>query len=280
MFIQIFTIQFLQKQNKTVGSKKNLLQALCTVRTHKGCCAKMMQNLAFQSLIVWKIAYGSRLRVKLRWNTLVQVNGFLKLHKGIKSFRCFQCLLKLEWGGEHDKCQKWHCRKMRAGAALTPGDSSLLKERDKHPVYLCFVLFIYMCVWVCERESVFDKSSSALWELCLCYSDNGALTQMKKIPFFLLCQTLLSFLPLLSAFLPHIHSLSDSQFVYLSIPHTVSYPLPLSSLFFISFSSSVFISSLMNIGIWAAENEEKGAASVEGESRDLLVQRNGDRGPG
>lgn len=207
-----------------MGSKKNLLQASCTVRTHTGCCAKMMQNLAFQSLIVcegllmdhvwgWKVG---------KW----WLDFFLKLHKGIKSFRCFQCLLKLEWGGEHDKCQKWHCRKMRAGAALTPGDSSLLKERDKHPVYLCFVLFIYMCVWVCKRESVFDKSSSALWELCLCYSDNGALTQMKKIPFFLLCQTLLSFLPLLSAFLPHIHSLSDSQFVYLSIPHTVSYLYP------------------------------------------------------
>lgn len=188
----------------------------------------------------------------------------------------------LEWGGEHDKCQKWHCRKMRAGAALTPGDSSLLKERDKHPVYLCFVLFIYMCVWVCERESVFDKSSSALWELCLCYSDNGALTQMKKIPFFLLCQTLLSFLPLLSAFLPHIHSLSDSQFVYLSIPHTVSYPLPLSSLFFISFSSSVFVSSLT---LWILVSEQQRTKRREpqvlrGRSRDLLVQRNEDRGPG
>lgn len=190
----------------------------------------------------------------------------------------------LEWGGEHDKCQKWHCRKMRAGAALTPGDSSLLKERDKHPVYLCFVLFIYVCVWVCERESVFDKSSSALWELCLCYSDNGALTQMKKIPFFLLCQTLLSFLPLLSAFLPHIHSaliLSLCISAFLTLSPTL-YPLPLSSLFFISFSSSVFISSLT---LWMLVSEQQRAKRREPQelrerSRELLTQRNGDRGPG
>lgn len=43
---------------------------------------------------------------------------------------------------------------MRAGAALTPGDSSLLKERDKHPVYLCFVLFIYICVFECAKGKV------------------------------------------------------------------------------------------------------------------------------
>ena len=43
-------------------------------------------------------------------------------------------------------------KKMRAGASFTPGDSSLLKERDKHFVYPCCVFYVCVCVSERERE--------------------------------------------------------------------------------------------------------------------------------
>lgn len=54
--------------------------------------------------------------------------------------------------------------KMRAGASFTLGDSSLLKERDKHFVYPCCVFYMCVCVCVCVslREKEREKSSSAL----------------------------------------------------------------------------------------------------------------------
>lgn len=177
----------------------------------------------------------------------------------------------VKWGWEHDKCQKWHCKKMRAGAALTPGDSPLLKERDKHSVYLCCVF----CVCVCVLEREFDKSSGAQWVLCLCYSDNGALTQMKKIRFFLLCQTLLSFPLQLSAFLHILPSLSLILHLHISafLPLSLSLFFPPSPLVFISLPSPVFILSLtQNFGMWAADSEEWRDASIEREEHKIQMQ--------
>lgn len=59
-----------------------------------------------------------------------------------------------------------------------PGETSQLKERDKH------CMFYTACVCVRWRKTVFETFSSALWELCLCYPDNGVLTHMKNTLFF------------------------------------------------------------------------------------------------
>lgn len=147
---------------------------------------------------------------------------------------------RAKWGWEHDKCQKWHCRKMRAGASFSPGESSLLKERDKHCVSM---------LYVCERE----KSSSAPLELCLCYSDNGAVTQMKKIFSPPLSDTFI-FPSLTVSVSAHISlTFSDSPFVYLSISLLFSHFLlsslaALSCFYFVIYSLNAVFEQLKAVG--------------------------------
>lgn len=63
---------------------------------------------------------------------------------------------------------------------------SYFHPQERHPSWrkeintVCFIL----CLCVCWRKTVFETSSSALWELRLCYPDNGVLTHLKKTLFF------------------------------------------------------------------------------------------------
>lgn len=65
-----------------------------------------------------------------------------------------------------DTAERWEQEQLSPREIHPP-----LKESDKRSVYLRCVFNTCVCFW--ERD--FDKSLCAVWDLCLCYSDNGVL---------------------------------------------------------------------------------------------------------
>lgn len=172
---------------------------------------------------------------------------------------------RAKWWREHDKCHKWHCRKMRAGASFTTGDSSLLKEKDKHSVYLCCV-----CVFLCERNPLVQ-----LWELV--FVTLTVLLWHKWKRFF-------SF-----SYVKHFYlSLAGCQHFYPYFPHTLILHLCtsafllmsrslsrfLSPLVFISCPSPAFISSF-TLWTWHLSSREPGGEILE--SSECKQMREGEK---
>lgn len=179
---------------------------------------------------------------------------------------------RAKWWWEHDKCHKWHCRKMRAGASFTTGDSSLLKEKDKHSVYLCCV-----CVFLCERNPLVQ-----LWELV--FVTLTVLLWHKWKRFF-------SF-----SYVKHFYlSLAGCQHFYPYFPHTLWFSIcvpqhfslclarsPVFCLLLSSLAAPLLLSFhhlLSELGIWAVENREGRFWRVQNANRWERV-RNGNRVPG
>lgn len=159
-------------------------------------------------------------------------------------------------------------------------EQELLSPQEIRPCWrkeintLCIYVscFLYICVFECAKGKVcltnppvhcesyvFVTLTMARWHKWKRFLFSSSVKHF--YPSFPYCQR---FCPIFTLCL--ILSLCISAFLTLS---PTLYPcLPSSSLAFLLCFH--FIINSMNIGIWAAENEEKGAASVEGEKQGLI----------
>lgn len=141
--------------------------------------------------------------------------------------------------------------------------------------------YIYVCLSVRKGKCVWQILQCTVRAMSLLLWQWRADTNEKDSFFPPLSNTFILPSPTVSVSAPYSLSVWFSVCVSQHSSHCLL-PLPLSSLFFISFSSSVFISSLT---LWILVSEQQRTKRREpqvlrGRSRDLLVQRNGDRGRG